>query len=180
LLKSPNGTDIVCVVLIVVVVLVAIVEVLVPRVVVIVLGRTPIVVIRKTTNCKNKGVHINTRLLIFIVGLFITNFSYQITLILTAHRTVPLSLLNKTLLALSNRSCQNSGIYRFAFRQPVICLPMLSIKPDNSACFFTANNFISTLKRISNFKSSKSSKMFPSKQPYLLLYWPCKYFLQVE
>jgi hypothetical protein len=67
LFKIPNGTDIVCVVLIVVV-LVAIVEVLVPRVVVIVLGRTPIVVIRKTTNCKNKGVHINTRLLIFIVS----------------------------------------------------------------------------------------------------------------
>jgi hypothetical protein len=49
LFKTPNSTHIVCVVLIVVV-LVAIVEVLVPRVVVIVLGGTPIVVISKTAN----------------------------------------------------------------------------------------------------------------------------------
>jgi len=49
LFKTPNGANIVCVVLIVVV-LIAIVEILVPRVVVVVLRRTPIVVIRKTTN----------------------------------------------------------------------------------------------------------------------------------
>ena len=44
-------------------VLVAIVEVLVPCVVVIVLAGTPIVGTGKTANRKNKGVHINTRLL---------------------------------------------------------------------------------------------------------------------
>jgi hypothetical protein len=49
LLKSPNGTDIAWVVLIVVE-LEAIEEELEPRGVVIELGRTPIVVIRKTTN----------------------------------------------------------------------------------------------------------------------------------
>jgi len=74
LFKIPNSTHIVCVVLIVVV-LVAIVEVLVPRVVVIVLAGTPIVGTGKTANRKNKGVHINTRLLIFIVELFKTILS---------------------------------------------------------------------------------------------------------
>ena len=49
LLKTPNSTHSVCVVLIVVV-LVAIVEVLVPRVVTIVLRRTPVVVTSKTTH----------------------------------------------------------------------------------------------------------------------------------
>jgi hypothetical protein len=49
LLKSPNSTNIECVVLIVVV-LVASAEGLIPCVVVIVLGRTPIVVISKTAN----------------------------------------------------------------------------------------------------------------------------------
>ena len=49
LFKIPHSTYIVCVVLIVVV-LVAIVEVLVPRVVSIVLGGTPIVVVSKTAN----------------------------------------------------------------------------------------------------------------------------------
>jgi len=93
LFKIPNSTHSVCVVLIVVV-LIAIVEVLFPSVVVIVLGRTPIVGTSKTANRKNKGVYINTRLLIFIVELFKTIISYQITLISTAHRTVPLSLLN--------------------------------------------------------------------------------------
>ena len=73
LFKTPNSTHSVCVVLIVVV-LVAIVEVLYPCVVVIVLGRTPIVGTSKTANRKNKGVHINTRLLIFIVELFKTNY----------------------------------------------------------------------------------------------------------
>ena len=68
LFKIPNSTNPICVVLIVVV-LVAIVEVLFPRVVVIVLGRTPIVGTSKTANRKNKGVHINTRHLIFIVVL---------------------------------------------------------------------------------------------------------------
>ena len=71
---------------------------------------------------------------------------------------VPLSLLNKTLLACICLNTYNSGIYRLALRQPVICLPMLSIKPDNSACFFIANIFISTHNRISNFNNSKSSK----------------------
>jgi len=49
LFKIPNCTHIVCVVLIVVV-LVAIVEILFPSVVVIVLGRTPIVGSSKTAN----------------------------------------------------------------------------------------------------------------------------------
>jgi hypothetical protein len=49
LFKIPNSTHIVCVVLIVVI-LVSIIEILVPGVVVIVLARTPIVVICKTTN----------------------------------------------------------------------------------------------------------------------------------
>jgi hypothetical protein len=49
LLKSPNGTNIECVALIVAA-LDATEEVLVPRVEVTELGRTPIVVIRKTTN----------------------------------------------------------------------------------------------------------------------------------
>jgi len=73
LFKIPNSTNPICVVLIVVV-LVAIVEVLFPSVVVIVLGRTPIVGTSKTANRKNKGVHINTRLLIFIVELFKANY----------------------------------------------------------------------------------------------------------
>ena len=66
--ESADGADAALVAL-VVVVLVAIVEVLFPRVVVIVLGRTPIVGTSKTANRKNKGVHINTRHLIFIVVL---------------------------------------------------------------------------------------------------------------
>jgi len=49
LFKTPNGTNIVCVVLIVVV-LIAIVEVLFPGVVGTVLGRTPIVGSSKTAN----------------------------------------------------------------------------------------------------------------------------------
>jgi hypothetical protein len=49
LLKIPDSTNIVCVVLIVVV-LVAIVEVLFPRVVCIVLRRTPVIATGKTTN----------------------------------------------------------------------------------------------------------------------------------
>jgi len=49
LFKTPHCPDRECVVLIVVV-LVAIVEVLVPRVVAIVLRRTPVVVISKTTH----------------------------------------------------------------------------------------------------------------------------------
>jgi len=73
LFKIPNSTNPICVVLIVVV-LVAIVEVLFPSVVIIVLGRTPIVGTSKTANRKNKGVHINTRHLIFIVELLKTNY----------------------------------------------------------------------------------------------------------
>ena len=49
LFKTPNSANIVVVVLIVVV-LVTIVEILFPRIVVIVLRRTPIVVISKTAN----------------------------------------------------------------------------------------------------------------------------------
>jgi hypothetical protein len=54
LLKTPNGTDIFVVVLIVVV-LIAIVEVLFPRIVVVVLRRTPVPISRKTASI-NKSV----------------------------------------------------------------------------------------------------------------------------
>ena len=64
LFKTPHGPNPIIVVLIVVV-LVAIVEVVFPSVVVIVLGRTPIVGTSKTANRKNKGVYINTRHLVF-------------------------------------------------------------------------------------------------------------------
>ena len=47
---------------------------------------------------------------------------------------------------------------RLALRQPVICLPMLSINKLISACFFMESIFISTHRRISNFINSKSSK----------------------
>ena len=50
LFKNPHSPNIVFVVLVVVVVLFAIIEVLFPRVVIIVLGGTPIVVICKTAN----------------------------------------------------------------------------------------------------------------------------------
>jgi len=57
LYKIPNSTNPICVVLIVVV-LVAIVEVLYPSVVVIILGRTPIVGTSKTANRKKIKVFI--------------------------------------------------------------------------------------------------------------------------
>lgn len=60
-----------------------------------------------------------------------------------------LPFFNKTLLALYHHSSKSSGIYRLALRQPVNCLPMLSIKFDSSVCFFIAKIFISTK---ANFK----------------------------
>jgi|TARA_B110000902_G_C14199669_1_gene547253 hypothetical protein len=50
LFKTPDRTNVVVVVVLIVVVLVTIVEILFPRIVVIVLRRTPIVVISKTAN----------------------------------------------------------------------------------------------------------------------------------
>jgi len=50
LFKTPNSANIVVVVVLIVVVLVTIVEILFPRIVVIVLRRTPIVGISKTAN----------------------------------------------------------------------------------------------------------------------------------
>jgi hypothetical protein len=66
LFKTPHTPHIVCVILIVVV-LIAIVEVLFPRVVSIVLGRTPIVVGSETPTPLHKGVLINKEHSLFIL-----------------------------------------------------------------------------------------------------------------
>ena len=47
----------------------------------------------------------------------------------------PLPLLNQALLAPGGRDRRDSGSYRPALRQPVICLPMLSMRAAGSASF---------------------------------------------
>ena len=108
------------------------------------LRRAPVEVISKTTHNVYKGVLIPARCLVGIL--------------LNCASTVPLSLLNKACSLAVTLTTATPAFYWLAFRQPVTCLPMLSINAVNSACFLKDTTFKSTHRRISNLTNSNSSK----------------------
>ena len=103
--KIPDTPHIVCVVLIVVV-LVAIVEVLVPRVVCVVLRRTPVVVVGKTANSTF------AKMLTCTQSAFDAfSFTAPRSSSFTDRLTVSLPLLNEALLASDSLDHRNSGTF---------------------------------------------------------------------
>ena len=80
----------------------------------------------------------------------------------------PLPLLNQALLAPGGRDRRDSGYYRPALRQPVICLPMLSMRTASSACFLMGRIFRSTQRHTSSLRTSKSSR---KASRYSVLLW---------
>ena len=150
--KTPDRTNPQRVVL-VVVVLIAIIQILVPRVVRVVLTRTPVIVASKPAN------HTPHR------EVLTTPRYLDAALINTKHQrpesdcwmlAVSLSLFPNAYCSLPTAVTARTPAFTLALRQPVICLPILSITTARSACFPTLINFISVANRTCSRSNSKS------------------------